>query len=127
MQSRDGPCHARNVNVLRSESDPRLVSHPRPVLTSYDYVFAENGLVAHKDGAKLAVQSLKTFLGEEKLKVGVINLGGSEGAPRWACTRRRRSVFTRIPASKPFTTRGCTNLLGIVLAGVHQLLPALHR
>ncbi|GLC41666.1 hypothetical protein PLESTB_000690900 [Pleodorina starrii] len=38
------------------------------LLTSYDYVFAENGLVAHKDGAQVAVQSLKSFLGEEKLK-----------------------------------------------------------
>ncbi|GLI67505.1 hypothetical protein VaNZ11_011708 [Volvox africanus] len=38
------------------------------LLTSYDYVFAENGLVAYKDGAQVAIQSLKTFLGEEKLK-----------------------------------------------------------
>ncbi|KAG2489793.1 hypothetical protein HYH03_011742 [Edaphochlamys debaryana] len=38
------------------------------LLTSYDYVFAENGLVAYKDGEKLAIQSLKTFLGEDKLK-----------------------------------------------------------
>ncbi|PNW73297.1 hypothetical protein CHLRE_14g626900v5 [Chlamydomonas reinhardtii] len=38
------------------------------LLTQYDYVFAENGLVAHKEGKELAVQSLKTFLGEDKLK-----------------------------------------------------------
>ncbi|EFJ52976.1 hypothetical protein VOLCADRAFT_109528 [Volvox carteri f. nagariensis] len=38
------------------------------LLTSYDYVFAENGLVAYKDGQQVAVQSLKTFLGEDKLK-----------------------------------------------------------
>ncbi|KXZ49155.1 hypothetical protein GPECTOR_23g82 [Gonium pectorale] len=38
------------------------------LLTSYDFVFSENGLVAHKEGAQLAVQSLKTFLGEDKLK-----------------------------------------------------------
>eukprot|EP00775_Hariotina_reticulata_P005328 gene5328-5564_t len=38
------------------------------VLTAYDYVFSENGLVAHKEGKQLAVQSLKRFLGEDKLK-----------------------------------------------------------
>jgi phosphomannomutase len=38
------------------------------VLTSYDYVFSENGLVAHKGGELVAVQSLKTHLGEDKLK-----------------------------------------------------------
>eukprot|EP00882_Tetradesmus_deserticola_P005903 GHRQ01006217.1.p1 GENE.GHRQ01006217.1~~GHRQ01006217.1.p1 ORF type:complete len:245 (+),score=110.59 GHRQ01006217.1:66-800(+) len=38
------------------------------VLTAYDYVFSENGLVAHKGGELLAVQSLKTHLGEDKLK-----------------------------------------------------------
>ena len=41
--------------------------HPA-VLTAYDYVFSENGLVAHKAGKQLAVQSLKSFLGEDKLK-----------------------------------------------------------
>jgi phosphomannomutase len=38
------------------------------VLTAYDYVFSENGLVAHKGGEQIAVQSLRRFLGEEKLK-----------------------------------------------------------
>lgn len=38
------------------------------LITAYDYVFAENGLVAYKDGQLLAKQSLKAFLGEEKLK-----------------------------------------------------------
>mmetsp|Transcript_25720 Transcript_25720/g.56034 ORF Transcript_25720/g.56034 Transcript_25720/m.56034 type:complete len:245 (-) Transcript_25720:604-1338(-) len=38
------------------------------LLNQYDYVFAENGLVAYKDGKLLAKQSLKAFLGEEKLK-----------------------------------------------------------
>ena len=33
-----------------------------------DFFFAENGLVAYKDGKLLATQSLKTWLGEEKLK-----------------------------------------------------------
>ncbi|KAJ4833834.1 hypothetical protein Tsubulata_022439 [Turnera subulata] len=38
------------------------------VITDYDYVFSENGLVAHKDGKLIGTQSLKSFLGEEKLK-----------------------------------------------------------
>ncbi|CAM8971919.1 hypothetical protein QQ045_029817 [Rhodiola kirilowii] len=38
------------------------------VLDDYDYVFSENGLVAHKDGKLIDTQSLKTFLGDEKLK-----------------------------------------------------------
>lgn len=38
------------------------------VITDYDYVFSENGLVAYKEGALIAEQSLKAFLGEEKLK-----------------------------------------------------------
>ncbi len=36
--------------------------------TAYDYLFSENGLVAHKAGKLLATQSLKAFLGEDKLK-----------------------------------------------------------
>jgi len=38
------------------------------VLGAYDYVFSENGLVAHKAGDLLAVQSLKKHLGEDNLK-----------------------------------------------------------
>ena len=34
----------------------------------YDYLFSENGLVAYKQGELLAIQSLKKFLGEDKLK-----------------------------------------------------------
>ncbi|CAL5401050.1 unnamed protein product [Camellia sinensis] len=40
------------------------------VINDYDYVFAENGLVAHKDGKLIGTQSLKTYLGDEKLKRG---------------------------------------------------------
>ncbi len=36
-------------------------------ITAYDYVFAENGLVAYKAGDLLAVASLKSYLGEENL------------------------------------------------------------
>ena len=38
------------------------------LLQEWDYVFAENGLVAHKGGKLIAVQSLKDYLGEDKLK-----------------------------------------------------------
>ncbi|KAH7848917.1 hypothetical protein Vadar_010226 [Vaccinium darrowii] len=38
------------------------------VINDYDYVFAENGLVAHKDGKLIGTQSLKSYLGEDKLK-----------------------------------------------------------
>jgi len=34
----------------------------------YEYVFSENGLVAHERGALLAKQSLREFFGEDKLK-----------------------------------------------------------
>ncbi|KAM5574791.1 hypothetical protein ABKV19_013970 [Rosa sericea] len=34
-----------------------------------DYVFSENGLVAHKDGKLIGTQSLKSHLGDDKLKV----------------------------------------------------------
>lgn len=37
-------------------------------MDQYDYVFSENGLVAHKAGKELAIQSLKKALGENKLK-----------------------------------------------------------
>lgn len=37
-------------------------------MDAYDYVFSENGLVAHKAGQLLAVASLKTHLGEAKLQ-----------------------------------------------------------
>ncbi|KNA20221.1 hypothetical protein SOVF_054170 [Spinacia oleracea] len=40
----------------------------KTVINDYDYVFAENGLVAYKDGAEVAIMSLKKLLGEEKLK-----------------------------------------------------------
>uniref|UniRef100_A0A2P2JE22 Phosphomannomutase n=2 Tax=Rhizophora mucronata TaxID=61149 RepID=A0A2P2JE22_RHIMU len=40
----------------------------KTVINDYDYVFSENGLVAHKDGKLIGTQSLKSFIGEEKLK-----------------------------------------------------------
>ncbi|KAL3517137.1 hypothetical protein ACH5RR_024039 [Cinchona calisaya] len=38
------------------------------VITDCNYVFSENGLVAHKEGKLIGTQSLKSFLGEEQLK-----------------------------------------------------------
>ncbi|OQU81088.1 hypothetical protein SORBI_3006G008200 [Sorghum bicolor] len=38
------------------------------IFTDYDYVFSENGLVAHKNGELIGTQSLKSFLGDDKLK-----------------------------------------------------------
>ena len=37
-------------------------------LMEYDYVFSENGLVAHKQGQLIAEASLKTHMGEKKLQ-----------------------------------------------------------
>ncbi|KAI3920845.1 hypothetical protein MKW98_005671 [Papaver atlanticum] len=40
-----------------------------PVLTDYDYVFSENGLVAHKDGKLIGIESLKSFIANDQLKL----------------------------------------------------------
>ncbi|GFQ07340.1 phosphomannomutase [Phtheirospermum japonicum] len=40
----------------------------RTAINDYDYVFAENGLVAYKSGDLIGEQSFKSFLGEDKLK-----------------------------------------------------------
>ncbi|KAI8026721.1 hypothetical protein LOK49_LG02G01124 [Camellia lanceoleosa] len=42
------------------------------VINDYDDAFAENGHVAYKDGKLIGTQSLRSYLGEEKLK-GFIN------------------------------------------------------
>lgn len=38
------------------------------IASRVDYLFAENGLTAYRDGKLFAVESIKNFLGEEKLK-----------------------------------------------------------
>jgi len=38
-------------------------------LAEWDYVFAENGLIAYKQGKLIAEQSIKNYLGEPKLKL----------------------------------------------------------
>lgn len=40
----------------------------RECVQSFDYVFAENGLMAYEDGSLLAVQSIVKHLGEKKLQ-----------------------------------------------------------
>jgi len=40
----------------------------KEVIINFDFVFSENGLVAHKEGKLFKTQSFKEFLGEEKLK-----------------------------------------------------------
>ncbi|XP_038682405.1 phosphomannomutase-like [Tripterygium wilfordii] len=61
----------KNVTVgIVGGSDLSKISEQlgKTVVNDYDYVFSENGLVAHKDGKLIGTQSLKSFLGEEKLK-----------------------------------------------------------
>jgi phosphomannomutase len=38
------------------------------VVELYDYVFSENGLVAYKDGKLIGIESIKKWMGEEKIK-----------------------------------------------------------
>lgn len=40
----------------------------KTVMNDYDYVFSENGLLAHKNGELIGRQSLKSFLGDDRLK-----------------------------------------------------------
>jgi len=40
----------------------------KQALTDLDYVFAENGLVAYKNGEQIGMQSIQSFMGEEKLQ-----------------------------------------------------------
>jgi phosphomannomutase len=46
----------------------RLLVSVCAVVGEWDYVFSENGLVAYKEGKLLAQQSLKGYLGEDRLK-----------------------------------------------------------
>jgi len=38
------------------------------IINKYNYVFAENGLVAYKNGSLLAIESILNYMGEEKLQ-----------------------------------------------------------
>ncbi|KAG5606969.1 hypothetical protein H5410_028461 [Solanum commersonii] len=67
---------ARKASLIALFDVDGTLTTPRKVVTvgvvgvtnDYDYVFSENGLVAHKDGKLIRKQSLKSSLGEEKLK-----------------------------------------------------------
>ena len=59
------PARRHSLTIHPSTPTPPT---PPTAITAYDYVFAENGLVAYKAGDLLAVASLKTFLGEDNLK-----------------------------------------------------------
>ena len=61
-------CCVRRHSSHTPRLSTTLVLLTRAVLGAYDYVFSENGLVAHKAGDLLAVQSLKKHLGEDNLK-----------------------------------------------------------
>ena len=50
-------------------TSPYFCPPPPAATDDYDFVFAENGLVAYREGKLLAVQSLRKQLGEAKLKV----------------------------------------------------------
>ncbi|GLG95224.1 Probable phosphomannomutase [Gryllus bimaculatus] len=52
-------------------SDMKKITHQMgggDVWKQYDYVFAENGLVAFKNGEQIGEQSIQAFIGEEKLQ-----------------------------------------------------------
>ncbi|DBB03970.1 TPA: hypothetical protein ACH3X1_013037 [Trebouxia sp. C0004] len=58
-------CEQLGANVCQNTSnDP----DPNAAKDQVDFFFAENGLVAYKEGKILATESLKTWLGEDKLK-----------------------------------------------------------
>lgn len=51
-----------------SDLDKQIEQLGSTVLSDFDYVFSENGLVAYKKGELVAVQSLSKHLGEDNLK-----------------------------------------------------------
>jgi len=51
--------------VRSGENSSQLIYN---MIHKYDYVFAENGLVAYKKGSLLAKESILKFIGEEKLQ-----------------------------------------------------------
>ncbi|XP_058082974.1 phosphomannomutase isoform X2 [Magnolia sinica] len=56
------------VGVVGGSDLVKISEQLGKTVDDYDYVFSENGLVAHKDGKLIGTQSLKSSLGEEKLK-----------------------------------------------------------
>lgn len=58
-----------SVSFLVYTLTPRMLACCCAVLANFDYVFAENGLVAYKAGQLVATASLKSFLGEVRAAV----------------------------------------------------------
>ncbi|CAL5331165.1 unnamed protein product [Camellia sinensis] len=62
---------ARNPGLIALFDVDGTLTAPRKffrTINDYDYEFAENGLVAYKDEKLIGTQSLRSYLGEEKLK-----------------------------------------------------------
>eukprot|EP01112_Ceratiomyxa_fruticulosa_P004303 TRINITY_DN1479_c0_g1_i3.p1 TRINITY_DN1479_c0_g1~~TRINITY_DN1479_c0_g1_i3.p1 ORF type:complete len:248 (+),score=48.68 TRINITY_DN1479_c0_g1_i3:113-856(+) len=59
-----------NVGVVGG-SDLNKIREQLGSISEFDYVFSENGLMAHKDGNLFYTESFKNFMGEEKIKAFV--------------------------------------------------------
>ncbi|CAL5382418.1 unnamed protein product [Camellia sinensis] len=77
------------------------------IINDYDYVCVENGLVAYKDGKLIGTQSLRSYLGEEKLKrmLNVSPIGRN-------CSQEERDEFGKYDkvTSPEDTVKQCTAL-----------------
>eukprot|EP00249_Psilotum_nudum_P025178 c29416_g1_i1 orf=741-1481(-) len=57
------------VGVVGGSDLSKILEQLGPTaIADYDYVFSENGLVAYKNGKKIGNQTLKAWLGDQKLK-----------------------------------------------------------
>jgi len=54
--------------VFRSPIEQQKITLGEHLLTDWDYVFSENGLVVHKDGSHFITKTLVEHLGEDQLK-----------------------------------------------------------
>ena len=64
------PCTTTSAYPSRSALPDHPSSRviPAPVLSDFDFAFAENGLVAYEAGELIAVQSIAKHLGEDNLQ-----------------------------------------------------------
>ncbi|GKU96890.1 hypothetical protein SLEP1_g10072 [Rubroshorea leprosula] len=67
----------------------------KTVIADYDYVFSENGLVAHQDGKLIGTQSLKSFLEEEKLKNFEVGCSMNVSPIGRNCSQEERDDFEK--------------------------------
>eukprot|EP00983_Pelagomonas_calceolata_P119693 1160629-Pelagomonas_calceolata.AAC.9 len=54
--------------ILLFTNAMNYLTYEHAVIGAYDYVFAENGLVAYKGDQLIAKQSLRSHLGEDRIK-----------------------------------------------------------